>query len=361
VTVIELQPGHLKTLATDGDVRLGGRDWDERLANFLAEQFHAKHGTDPRQEPSNLIRLMRAVEEAKHTLTARTVANVHLECGGKSIDLAVTRETFEQLTEDLLERTAFTTKHALHAAGTSWQYISHILLVGGSTRMPMVSKMLERASGGMKPEHIVNPDEAVARGAAIYAGSLMSKQAAKPTSSASASLVRASAKPAALRVTNVNSHSLGIEGIDQETQRKENIILIPKNSPLPRRVKRKFVTRHAGQQSVVVQVLEGESKSPLQCTRVARAVLRNLPSMLPQGSPIEVLYEYGSNGRLNVRAKLPQATHEVRLELERDASLSNDRIARWKQVVSEDSGFDAFEAALEEALLMANNEKTSSA
>ena len=351
VTVIDLKPGHLMTLATDGDVRLGGRDWDQRLVDYLAEKFQKQHGKDPRQEPSSLTRLMRAVEEAKHTLSARTTANAHLEYSGKSADLVVTRETFEELTEDLLERTAYTTRQVLHAAGTSWQYISHILLVGGSTRMPMVSTMLERISGGMKPEHVVNPDEAVGRGAAIYAGYLLATR----EFSDEPSMIPASA----FKVTDVNAHSLGIEGINQETLRKENIILIPRNSPLPSKVQEKFVTKKAGQHSVAVQVLEGESTSPDQCTRIARAALRQLPEGLPQGYPIEVTYEYGTNGRLSVRAKLPGTSKELNIELERERSMNDDRVARWKRIVSNEKGFDAFEAALQEVLQMDDVEEGS--
>ncbi len=346
VTVIEVKPGHIRTMATDGDVRLGGRDWDQRLVDYLAEKFRSQHGKDPRQEPASLIRLMRAVEDAKHTLSARTTANVHLECGGKSADLEIGRQTFEELTEDLLERTGHTSRQVLQAAGTSWQYVSHILLVGGSTRMPMVARMLERISGGMKAEHVVNPDEAVARGAAIYAGYLL---ATRSITSEAPSAVFQEPGPK-FRVTDVNAHSLGIEGIDQETLRKENIILIPRNSPLPCKVREKFVTKKAGQLSVAVQVLEGESKSPDQCARIARAAIRQLPEGLPQGYPIEVTYEYGANGRLNVRAKLPGTTKEVMLELERERSMNNDRLARWRKVVSTDKGFDAFEAVLEEVL-----------
>ncbi len=347
VTIIELKPGHFRTLATDGDVRLGGRDWDQRMADYLAEQFVTQHGKDPRSDPAGFTRLMRAVEDAKQTLTARTNANVHLDFAGKSVDLAISREKFEELTEDLLERTAYTTRQVMQAAGTSWQYISHILLVGGSTRMPMVGHMLEKVSGGMKPEHNVNADEAVARGAAVYAGYLLATRTPVNDLVPSTAFQIAGAK---FKVTEVNAHSLGIEGVDQQTGRKENVILIPRNTPLPFKVREKFVTRRAGQQSVAVQVLEGESKVPEQCTRIARAALKHLPEGLPQGYPIEVSYEYGSNSRLMVKAKIPGTTKETTIELERDRSMNDDRVAHWKRVVSQDRGFDAFESMLEDVL-----------
>jgi molecular chaperone DnaK len=346
VTLIELKPGHFQTLATDGDVRLGGRDWDQRLADYLAEKFNERHGVDLRENPVGLNRLLRATEEAKHTLSVRPAAKVHLELSGKSLDLEVVRETFEELTEDLLERTAYTCRQVLQAAGTSWQYVSHVLLVGGSTRMPMVSRMLERSTG-MKPEHIVNPDEAVARGAALFAGYLL---ATRPE------LTPDTAPPAAhaphFKVTDVNSHSLGIEGINKKTQRKENVILIPRNTPLPCKRDEQFVTKRAGQKTVVVQVLEGESVIPEQCSRIARAVLRELPASLPMNYPIDVTYEYLANGRLSVRAKLTGTNKSLTIDLERERGLTSERLARWKRVMTQNKGMDAFESVLEEVFNM---------
>ena len=151
----------------------------------------------------------------------------------------------------MLERTAYTTRQVLAAAGLTWAEIDRVLLVGGSTRMPMVPRMIEQLSG-LKPDHTVHPDEAVARGAAIFAGYLLRHR-------------DPNAKPA-FKVVDVNAHSLGIEGIDQRTMRKENVVLIPRNSPLPAKVTEKFVTKTEDQPSIVVKVLEGESKVPAQCS-----------------------------------------------------------------------------------------------
>src|SRR6202012_1799267 len=149
---------------------------------------------------------------------------------------------------DLLERTAYTTRQVLSVAGVTWQEIDRVLLVGGATRMPMVGRMLEQLSG-KNPDQRVHPDEAVARGAAVYAVYLLANQ---PDSQ----------KPPTFTVTNVNSHSLGIEGLDPMTLRKRNVIVIPRNTPLPAKVKERFVTKAENQRSVMVQVLEGESSTP---------------------------------------------------------------------------------------------------
>ena len=336
VTLLAMKPGDLRTLATDGDVRLGGRDWDMRLADLAAEAFVQEHREDPRQNPASLQRLLTEVEDAKRTLSARQNATIRVDHTGNSTSVKVSREQFEQITADLLERTAYTTRQLLVTAGLTWQQVDRVLLVGGSTRMPMVGRMLEQLSG-IKPDQRVHPDEAVARGAAIFAGYLLATQ---PDS----------LKPPAFQVTDVNSHSLGIEGIDPRTMRKRNVIVIPRNTPLPAKVKERFVTKAADQRSIVVQVLEGESAIPGECTEIGRTVVKDLPPGLPVGWPIEIDYEYGTNGRLKVKAQVPGTHREVQLELEREGSMSDERVARWKQVISGEGGFDAFNALIADEL-----------
>ena len=328
VTLLRMQPGELRTLATDGDVRLGGRDWDTRLADLAAEAFMREHREDPRQNEASLQRLMTEVEDAKRTLSARQNATIRVAHGTSATTVAVTREQFEQITADLLERTAYTARQVLTSAGLTWKDVNRVLLVGGSTRMPMVGRMLQELSG-ITPDQRVHPDEAVARGAAIYAGYLLATQ---PDS----------LKPPAFQVTDVNSHSLGIEGIDPRTLRKRNVVIIPRNTPLPAKVKERFVTRGESQRSIAVQVLEGESTIPSECTEIGRTVLRGLPPGLPLGWPIDVSYEYGTNGRLTVMAVVPGTEREVKLELERESSMSDDRVAKWKQAISSEGGFDDF-------------------
>ncbi len=216
VTVLDLRPGDLRTLATDGDVQLGGYDWDMRLVNYAAEEFQKRHRLDPRQSPASLAALQAAAEEAKQSLTARPKTLMAVRHGGHSLELPITREQFEELTEDLLERTAYTSRQVLAASGLSWKQINRVLLVGGSTRMPMVARMIEKLTG-LTPDHTVHPDEAVARGAAVFAGYLIRSQDPKAKRS--------------FNVIDVNSHSLGIEGIDQRTLRKENVIIIPQFAP----------------------------------------------------------------------------------------------------------------------------------
>jgi molecular chaperone DnaK (HSP70) len=141
---------------------------------------------------------------------------------------------------------------------------------------------------------------------------------------------------------------LGIETIEPYLLRKRNVILIPRNTRLPARCARKFATKSEGQRSIVIQVLEGESDLPGDCMAIGRTVVRDLPAGLPKGYPIQILFEYGTNGRLKVDAVVPGTPQQGRLELERDAGVSGDGIGRWRQIVSAAGAFDSFVlAALE--------------
>ena len=152
------------------------------------------------------------------------------------------------------------------------------------------------------------------------------------------------------QVTNVNAHSLGVEGIDTETLRKKNVVLIPRNTPLPARHTERFATKSEGQRSIVIKVLEGESTQPGDCIAIGRTVVRDLPSGLPKGWPVEVTFEYGANGRLAVDALVPGTQHRARLELVRETGLSSEGLARWKQPVAEAGGFSTFESAIQDVL-----------
>lgn len=337
VTIVDLRPGQIRALATDGDSMLGGYDWDRRLADYAADEFLRTHGADPRQDPLGHHQLMLSAEQAKLALSARMTATIRVMHSGKVLEVPITRESFEERTSDLLYRTSMTARQVAAAAGMKWSDIDRVLLVGGSSRMPAVRKMLLDLTG-REPHGEVNPDEAVARGAAIYAGHLLRQRhgAMPPAGLPTSAQPAATAGGRPLEVTNVSAHSLGIEGFNVNVGRRCNTVLIPRNSPLPARVTRKFVTRKIGQQSIVVQVLEGESSQIEDCTRVGRLVIRNLPLGLPAGTPIRVTYEYGANGRVNITAQISGSNAAIQLELQRSGERSPGQINTWRQVLASD-------------------------
>lgn len=318
VTVMEIGGQQFNALATDGDVQLGGKDWDQRLVDFVAEEFLRKFGVDPRQDPNGNGRLWRECEDAKRTLSARTKATIGCDHGGHAIRLEITRQAFQEMTKDLLERTRFTTTQTLQAAGLTWKDIDRVLLVGGSSRMPAVLEMLRKESG-KEPDCSVSPDEAVAHGAALHAGLLLAHSAGRAPG---------------FRIKNVNSHSLGVVALDARTKRTRNAVLIPRNTPLPAVATRTFKTQRVGQKSILVQIVEGESLSPDDCQQLGKCSVRSLPANLPAQTPINVRFRYEENGRLTVEVSVEGAGKSLKHELMRENSLNREQLDSWRKYVS---------------------------
>lgn len=318
VTVVELSGQKFTALATDGDVRLGGKDWDAKIIEIAAERFQQQHGEDPRHDPECLQELSLSAELAKKTLTERPKAQLYVNYRGTRFKTEITRQEFEEATNPLLERTRTTTEIVVLQKGLTWDEIDKVLLVGGSTRMPCVSAMLTQLTG-KDPDRTVSPDEAVAHGAALYADMLVQK-------------LGLGTGQTEFSVTNVNSHSLGVIGIEPGTGRRVNAVMIPKNSALPRMAGRRFKTAKVDQPNIRVTVLEGESELPEACTEVGTCVVRNLPPNLPAGWPIEVRFQYHENGQLEVSARLSgHDSAEVTTEFIRDNSLTDDDLMLWAE------------------------------
>lgn len=319
VTIVEIGPGAFTALATDGDVTLGGKDWDEQLVAIAAERFRLQLGEDPRGNPQSAQELWLAAEAAKRTLTERPRAVLYLNHVGRRCKVEVTRTEFERATLPLLERTRMTTEIVARQAGVALGDLDRILLVGGSTRMPMVGRMLLELTG-KAPDRTISADEAVAHGAALYAANLA------PTD--------VQADSPQFSVTNVNSHSLGILATDPATGKKFNKILIPKNTALPFTQRKKFQTYKNGQRAVLIKVLEGESDKPAFCTPIGVCTISDLPAELPAGWPIEVSYTYQSNGRLQLDARLKgHEAARIATEFQRENSLPDEELDVWGQFI----------------------------
>ncbi|MCA9178159.1 MAG: Hsp70 family protein [Planctomycetales bacterium] len=316
VTVMQVGNGEFLTLATDGDVQLGGRDWDQRLVDWASEACLAQFRIDPREDMRMLGRLWRECEDLKHTLSARAKGTLHFDCRGESCRLEITRREFEERTSDLLERTAFTTRQTLDATGLDWSDISQVLLVGGSTRMPAVSEMLRNLTG-RTPDRSVSPDEAVAHGAALHAGHLLGGEHLVP-----------------FTVRNVNSHSLGVAGADPATKLPRTAVLIPRNTPLPATARGTFKTQKTGQDSILVQIVEGESANPRDCSQLGRCVVRDLPPNLPAKTPVIVEFNYQENGRLQVSVAVGDDAAKVEHELIRENSLTRQQLDHWRAQIA---------------------------
>lgn len=318
VTVMEIGGREFNALATDGDVQLGGRDWDQRLVDLVAQEFIAKFGMDPREDPNTAGRLWRDCEDAKRTLSARMKVSIACDYKGQAVRVEVTRPKFEEITRDLLDRTAFTTRQTLQAAGLTWTDLDRVLLVGGSSRMASVIELLTNLAG-RPPDCSVSPDEAIAHGAALHAGLILSKHRGEAPS---------------FKIKNVNSHSLGVVATDVKTKRDRNAVIIPRNTPLPATAKRIFKTNKEGQKSILVRIVEGESTSPDDCSQIGKCTVPKLPPNLPAQTPIEVKFKYEENGRLRVSVHVEGTDASLSHEIMRENSLTQDQLDSWRKYVS---------------------------
>ncbi len=319
VTVMHIHGRQFDVLATDGDMRLGGRDWDQRLVDYVAEEFIRTYGIDPREDPNAYGLLLRECEAAKRRLSKDEETYIGFEFEGCPNRTHVTRALFEQLTADLLERTGFTAQQAVEAAGLTWKQIDRILLIGGATRMPAVPRLLQRISG-RPTDQTVSPEEAVAQGAALHAGLLQARH-------------RGSIPP--FEVRNVNSHSLAVVGMDPQAREKRTAVLIPRNTPLPASARRLFRTSKANQRSIKVEIVEGESPYPDDCTFVGKCTVTHLPPFLPPKTLIEVSFDYAENGTLSVRVRVAGTNVRLEHQLVRPNSLTPEQLDRWREFIAE--------------------------
>jgi molecular chaperone DnaK len=318
VTLMRVEGNCFTTLATAGDVELGGIDWDRRLADLLAERFIAEGGADPRTDPAAALRLLREAEDAKRSLSSKSEVVVPFSHDGRRMRTTVTRSEFEALTGALVDRTVFTLRKLLRESGTQVADLTRLLVVGGSSRMPMIRAALERETG-FAVDQVLSVDEAVAHGAAVYAQYLVRRERGAD---------------AGFQVKNVNSHTLGVLAIEPATRMKRRKPMIQRNTPLSAEHTQRFATAEAGQKNVAVTVVEGGDDSGNNATLIGHCVLDGLDPNLPPRSPVEVTFHYSDNGRLDVRAFMPTLGREATLTIERARGMPEETLVAWYHAVA---------------------------
>lgn len=318
VTLVRLSHLRFESLAIEGDVRLGGKDWDDRLVDYVSEKFKAAHGDDPRNDPQARANLAAAAERAKKTLSKITHTCVLCSCNGKVLSVPLTRVEFENVTRDLLTRTQLTTQQVLAQAKLTWENVDRVLLVGGSTHMPMTAAML-RTISGKTPDNSLAVSEVVARGAAIHAGIIGTRNRLNVDD-------RVRTLLADVVEISVNSHSLGIEV--KVSQERINDILIPKNTQLPTAASRVYRTVIENQSRVRVKVLQGDAHQADACISIGECWIEQLPPKLPKFSPIQVRCGVESNGLINVMALDMTSGKMVQANMHRSSGLSDEEISR---------------------------------
>jgi molecular chaperone DnaK len=321
VTLVRLAHQHFQTLAIEGDVRLGGKDWDDRIIEHVATLFKNQAGIDPRSDPQALVNLASAAERAKRTLSKLPQTTVTCMHAGRVLTVPLSRADFESLTRDLLVRTRLTTQQLLRQAKLNWEQVDRVLLVGGSTHMPMTKQMLHELTGRV-PDNSLAVSEVVARGAALHAGIVAAHDFGEDL------LMEETARDTLAQVVeiNVNAHSLGIEV--KHGQERVNDILIPKNTQLPTAASRVYCTVVENQQRVRVKVLQGEAAQADACISIGECWIEGLPANLPKSSPVQVRCGVGSNGLIDVMALDMTSGKMARTAIHRSSGLSDEEIAR---------------------------------
>jgi molecular chaperone DnaK len=337
VTVVRLEHKRIDTLATDGAVKLGGKDWDDRIARFIIQEFAAKHRVQVEGDRQTAIGVY--AESTKKLLSQLPSAPVECFHQDQVLRSTLTRSQFEEMTRDLLAQTEAVTNLVVkqvqirEPAGefrkATWGDIDRVLLVGGSTRMPMVKEMLRRTTG-KEPDDSLDPDQVVARGAAIYSA-LLAAQGETTELALDGDLQR---ELQDIGVIDVNAHSLGVEAFNHKTKKMVNAIVIPKNRQLPFAASQVFRTVRPGATSVQVKVLEGEAPDAAANIQLGQCHVTELPPNLPANSPVQVRLSFGANGRVSVMALDMTGGRFAHAEIERKAGLSEDDIRRETEFVN---------------------------
>lgn len=345
VSVIDIGDNVIEVLATSGDNHLGGDDFDERIVNYLVEQFKISDGINLSKDASAMQRLREEAEKAKKELSSSVTTNINLpfiamsKDGPHHIDITLSRQTFNELTADLVDRTITPVENALHDAGLSKTDINMVLLVGGSTRIPAVADKVRQLMG-KEPSRNLNPDECVALGAAVQGGKLVNQ-------------LQAGSAASEIILMDVTPMSLSIETMGGIASR-----LIERNTTIPTRHSQIFTTAGNFQTSVDIKVFQGERKFTRDNKLLGNFRLNGIKRAMAGVPQIEVTFDIDVNGIVNVSAKDLGTGREQSITITSSSNMTEEEIAkaRWEAEVysKQDEAYQSFIDIREDAVRTLN-------
>jgi molecular chaperone DnaK len=325
VTIMRIEDHHIRMLASNGDHRLGGKDWDDVIVNWVADEFDAVHGENPLLDLQSYQDLYNRALTAKIQLSSRSRTTIVHSYNGKSVKLDLTREEYESRCRQLIEKCKTICEIVMQEACLQWNQIDRILLTGGMTRMPSVREMISNLSNVPVADD-VSPDEAVAIGAAVQGIlSLLTEEDRSGERRLPAEVREqfSSEDGSLIRVTNITTHTLGVVLWDDGKVEEYVFPMIKKMTPVPAEAKNSFGTAKANMKNAIVRVVEGESTVPSECTPLGICDIE-LPPFLPKGSPVELTYTYNENQVLEVI--VDAFGRQNRVQIARNTGLSESEI-----------------------------------
>lgn len=297
LSIVKYNQKEVRVLASGGDLLLGGMDWNLALQSYVCDEFAKTSSSDPRLDRESLQALALEIEQAKRSLSVRSKSNVIVQHGGRRRTIAIGRDQFESLTNELVQKTERITRDLLKSRKLGWAHINTILATGGSSRMPMIRNMLQRI-GGTTLNQSLSPDQSISHGAAYYAGMLLSGRRLEKT----VLNAQATDRLAGFKQQSVSGRSLGILVRDPQTEERRPHYLIPANTPLPCAYRQRFGTVIPDQRKVHLHLVESGATESDPCVELGECVIEGLPENLPVTSPIEVTIRYDEQARVHLEA-----------------------------------------------------------